>query len=704
MSEREIDHKLTEAWINDIVLRWQEARELDLDLAPAELCRDRPELVSEVERRIRALQLWDGLAQTEIAHDGCGASKHPPRTPSSAVITLDLADLTFHAQGGLGAVFRAHDHRLGRDLAVKFTGDANGMFAEEEIEQRFLREVSVTASLEHPGIVPVYGLGTDDEGRLCYAMRFITGKTLATAIAEYHKTRKTLSQNTRVPLRRDGEFRALLQRLKSACVTVAYAHSRGFLHRDLKPEHVLLGDFDVTLVVDWGLTKSWSDTEATPVPRGVIERDRLASDLRTETGIGTLGFASPEQQAGEWDRVGPASDVFSLGASLYVLLAGCPPFQGTTAAQVLAYVREGELIPPRKKNPAVPPPLEAICVKALAQAPEDRYPSAQDLADDIERWLADESVSAYTEPLSVRVRRSIDRHQILLFMLLAATVGGIGVATTDWHRARVRDIEVRSLAYVSAEKSVREQVLTRRPGWATESLRQLGRASQMSTPLRSEATLRSLAVACLSGVDLQPLGSVATIPAGCMAFSPEGRRLAVGELFGNDEYRVQIIDVDLGRTLQEHVISARGDADQRSGVSVLRYSPDGRWLAAGLRNGKVLVWDATADIAEARPAGRSGPDLGVVARTGLDRGSVDLGRFRPERARHERRRLACLVFRAVRGGYFRPHRPAIREVQQSDGDPDVDSGRSSCRFSGRTDPRCPQQLAADHRDRQSTFC
>ena len=164
---------------------------------------------------------------------------------------MSLCELTFHERGGLGEIFKASQRELPRAVALKFVTE--GPEHDPLILRRFLREARITARLEHPGIVPVHGLGRDASGRLCYAMRFIDGKSLKQAIAEYHEARN--SGRERTPLRRDLAFRGMLQRFKSACSTVAYAHHEGFLHRDLKPEHVMIGPFDETLVVDWGLAR-----------------------------------------------------------------------------------------------------------------------------------------------------------------------------------------------------------------------------------------------------------------------------------------------------------------------------------------------------------------------------------------------------------------------------------------------------------------
>lgn len=580
--------------IDDLLLRWDEARERGEAWTVSDLCRDCPELAAELERRIRALGVWDGFVDTDLSTGGASSSSLPVQIPGPTVITLDLTDLRFHARGGLGAVFRAHDGRLARELAVKFPERAHGPFSDQELEQRLLREVAVTASLEHPGIVPVYGVGQDAEGRPCYAMRFISGETLKTACRDYHVGRKSRDEERRPrePLRRDKAFRDLLGRFRSACVTVAYAHSQGFLHRDLKPDHILLGAFDATLVVDWGLTGPW---QGVPARTGVPDEARPTHDsagvLRTEVGMGTLGYASPEQQTGDWHKVGPASDVFSLGATLYELLTGSPPFTGASAAEVISQVERGIIIAPRVRNRDVPRALEAICLKALAVRPEDRYESAQTLAEDLERWLADAPVAAHRDDWSTRARRWIDRHRAGFFAFVAATVVAGCTLTAAWHFHRLDVIENRSLAYAAAERAAREHILTRRAGWVMGGLDLVDLAEHIATPLRSRSDLRGLAISCLGGIDLRVRGTLTSLPVGCLAFSPDGNSLAVGELFGERAYHVELLDIRSRRPIWRYELSTEGDASHRSGVSSIGFSADGRKLAAGLRNGKTLIWD-----------------------------------------------------------------------------------------------------------------
>jgi serine/threonine-protein kinase len=314
--------------------------------------------------------------------------------------------LRSHARGGLGEVFVAYDEELRREVALKEIQPRHAGHGESRT--RFLREAEITGALEHPGIVPVYGLGQYADGRPFYAMRLVRGETLQEAADRYYQTPErgfSFLWGSRRPVL---EFRRLLERFLAVCETVSYAHSRGFLHRDLKPSNVMIGPFGETLVMDWGLAKMLDRPEGMAESEGqpLFPTSTGEPDL-TQMGraLGTPAFMSPEQAAGRLDLLGPASDVYSLGATLYYLLTGAAPFAETEIGDVLNKVQRGDFIRPRRRNRKLDRALEAICVKAMELEPKDRYQTVGEMADDIEHWLADAPVSVYADAWVPRLWR-----------------------------------------------------------------------------------------------------------------------------------------------------------------------------------------------------------------------------------------------------------------------------------------------------------
>ncbi len=332
--------------------------------------------------------------------------------------------LRLAARGGLGAVYLARDEALGREVALKmihrqYSGDPDG-------RRRFLLEARITGNLEHPGIVGVHGIGEVKDAGPFYAMRFIKGDTLREVIDRFHRD----DAPDRDPGERGLALRKLLGRFIGVCNAIAYAHSRGVLHRDLKPANIMVGKFGETLVVDWGLAKVLYDSESARRPIDPHSSFDTADALEmTASGlvVGTPGYMSPEQAAGRQDLMEPASDVFSLGATLYTILTGRPPFGGATAMERIEKTRRCEFPRPGEIKDSVHPALEAICLKALAREPEDRYSSPKALADDIERWLADAPVSAYQETAVRSLLRWSRRHNTTA-LVAASAVFGVALA------------------------------------------------------------------------------------------------------------------------------------------------------------------------------------------------------------------------------------------------------------------------------------
>jgi serine/threonine-protein kinase len=372
--------------------------------------------------------------------------------PTSAGLRFHI--LRPHARGGLGEVLVAQDRELNREVALKQIQDRHA--DDPGSRARFLLEAEITGGLEHPGIVPVYGLGCYADGRPYYAMRLIRGESFKEAIERFHKPS---------PARPDpGEhallLRELLGRFVDMCQAVAYAHSRGVIHRDLKPGNVMLGPYGETLVVDWGLAKSLGQAE---VPAGPPEDPLrpLTSDggVPTQAGqvVGTPQYMSPEQAGGRLDDIGPASDVYSLGATLYCLLTGRAPFEERDMGVLLLKVEKGDLLPPSRVNPRVAPALGAICLKAMALRPQDRYPSARALAEDIKRWLADEPVPVYREPLLKRATRWARRHRAAVAAtgaLLLTAVAALAIGAVLIWREEARTNEQRRRAEANFQRAL----------------------------------------------------------------------------------------------------------------------------------------------------------------------------------------------------------------------------------------------------------
>lgn len=361
--------------------------------------------------------LPDGVKSTSSAANADGTPKitHSHRHGAAHAATETNERFLIgeaHAHGGLGEVLRATDLQLDREVAVK---RIRALWADDaDSRARFMQEARITGRLEHPGIVPVYALAFEADGRPYYAMRFIGGDNLEQMIARYYREHHTGEDRL--------AFNVLLQHFVDVCNTIEYAHSRGVIHRDLKPANIMLGEYGETVVVDWGMAKqldqAGEETHATSI------RAKADGSTPTQYGraVGTPQYMSPEQAAGLIDQQGAASDIFSLGATLYHLLTGRPAYEPGDSDEVVRRAAVGEFVPPRAVRAGVPKPLEAICLKAMARQAEDRYRSAAELGRDVQRWLADEPVTAYRDPWTGRLARWTRNHSA---QVAAMVVGGV---------------------------------------------------------------------------------------------------------------------------------------------------------------------------------------------------------------------------------------------------------------------------------------
>jgi len=312
------------------------------------------------------------------------------------------------ARGGMGTIVSAFDRRLARTIAIKRLGRDDASLA-----TRFSREIRITASLQHPGIVPVYDSGRLPDGRPFYAMRHVQGASLEQAITECRANRERLG---------------LLVSVLAVAEAVAYAHERGIIHRDLKPSNVLVGPFGETVVIDWGLARIDAGIADGGLTDDTVGAEPPPDPRTTRQGsiLGTPRYMAPEQARGE-----PAtarSDVYAIGAILYHALTGLPPVAGDDVDRILERVARADVRPLAQVAPGLPGDLVAIVERAMATRPELRYANAGELAADLRRFQTGQLVGAYSYSRRDLVRRFVRRHRavVALAVVFAIVLGGGG--------------------------------------------------------------------------------------------------------------------------------------------------------------------------------------------------------------------------------------------------------------------------------------
>jgi serine/threonine-protein kinase len=410
-----------------------------------------------------------GMDDADVRQLLAGVSSPPqgPVLPSTSANVPTGGDRytrsRLHAIGGIGLVWLARDASLGRDVALKELRPERG--GRPEFLARFLREAQVTGQLEHPGIVPIYELGRRPDDQPFYTMRFVRGRTLAEAVRGYHE-RRGRGEAGRL------ELRELLTVFVALCQAVAYAHSRGVLHRDLKPPNVVLGDYGEVMLLDWGLAKVTGAADADAVSQQLpVTLEGEGSHDKTMAGqvLGTPAYMAPEQAEGRLGLLDARTDVYGLGSVLYEVLCGQPPFAGDNPAAVLRRVVHDPAAPPRAVVPAVPRALEAACLKALAKQPGQRYGTAKELAEDVKRYLADEPVSAYRDPWTTRLTRWGRRHRTLAASVAVAVLAallGLGSVLAVQRQANVQ-LEAKNTALAEQQAEVEARFHTAQKAIAT---------------------------------------------------------------------------------------------------------------------------------------------------------------------------------------------------------------------------------------------
>jgi eukaryotic-like serine/threonine-protein kinase len=520
-----------------------------------------------------------------------------------------------HARGGMGRIVRAKDTHLGRTVAIKEL-----LYEDEEAEARFLRESRLTARLQHPSIVPVHDAGRWQlSGKLFYAMKLVSGEPMSDVIARA----KTLDERLR-----------LLPNVLAVADAVAYAHSERVIHRDLKPANVLLGAYGETLVVDWGLAKELATgaAEHSAVSGSAQASGACAADM-TAVGavLGTPSFMPPEQAGGA--EVDARADVYALGALLYFVVSGGAPYAGTSARSVVQQVlREA---PPRlsEREPHAPADLCAIVEKAMRRDASERYPSADDLAADLRRFIAGQRVSARQYSRLERVARWVVGHRTIAALsaafLVTSVIGTGGFVAREQHlrrRAEAERVRADTQSRVLLVEHGRRELELGRPFRAATYLAEAYGQDPFNLALRHSITEAARPLAAhrrtLRGHERDVVA---------VAFSADGRRVATG----STDQTVRIWDPESGETVRvlrgaestiedvawspdgkwvassEQVICVW---DVESGALLqklprpafrLSFSRDGRWLASGSMTGALRVWDTVSwqQVVEAKPHG-----------------------------------------------------------------------------------------------------
>jgi len=464
-------------------------------------------------------------------------------------------------RGGMSVVFLSFDRHVGREVAFKQLlphvldqfEKAGGQEQVESVLNRFLREARITGQLEHPSIIPVYEVGQRGDGSLYYTQKLIRGRTLTKALREA----KDLP----------GRLR-LLSHFVDSCQAIGYAHLRGVVHRDIKPDNIMVGEFGETVVLDWGIA------------RVVQEPDHAQRELNVDTNdetqegdvLGTPQYMSPEQAQGKVAEVDEQSDVWSLGAVLYEILTGIPPFSGKNPIQIIMKVQKDPIVPVRSLCPEAPPELAAVAERALQRDKKQRYGKARQLAREIEAFQSGERVAAFEYSSWTLLKRFVKKNKtvsIVTGVALLLVLGALAQTVLENRKAR------QNLAQALLEKS---DAAGRELNWP---LAMAYAAAARPEADSAEARWRSVQ---RGARDIEPVWRV-QLPSSVdtVAIAPEGKQIAAA--LGDNVIR--ILDAANGKEeakCEGHLGSIRS----------LAFSPDGQHLASTSTDRSIRIWSVSS--------------------------------------------------------------------------------------------------------------
>ena len=585
-----------------------------------------PEIMSDLDDIIAAYpdseQPGDTIVEPSDSSAGetGGQLQQPGREVSTPIKTkYDLSGEV--SRGGMGIILSARDTGIGRDVAMKVI--LSGWQESREFYERFIREAQVQGRLEHPNICPVHELGADDEDRPYFTMKMVHGYSLADMIKQARE---------KAGARDSKRLTEILNIFLKICDGMAYAHSQGIIHRDLKPDNIMVGDFGEVYVMDWGLAKILG-AEEDNFQNGLVIDDQPGphDTMKTMTGsvIGTPSYMPPEQAKGLVELMDERSDIYSLGALLYELLALRAPFDGDDAWEVLSRIPK-QIPPPPSANEAamdISPELDSIIMKCLSKNKLDRYQSVQKLKEEIELFLSGRPVGAMEYSLWQVAVKWISRNRALAFSTLAVLLVIIAAASVAyvnmseaWKNEQFARLKAEENARM-ARTALAEADARRRQAEISDiksrinmamMLQEKGEIGEAVTQyrlIRKDLLKKRLDIFPYvdlaiwkaqyndgHSVRLQSVSGNERSSSQHLAYSPDGQTLAMSA--GNGTINVW------DRAAGKFSGSLQGSA---AAVSSLTFSPDGQTLAAGYRNGDVIIYDLSL---EHEPADLKDPDLG----------------------------------------------------------------------------------------------